>query len=427
MSDPAKSATKSLPLGRLFRIGLGLLLLGVFGYALVPGVFYAQHPVGHVNADLVTLRAAIDGQLAYGDIRAGQRVLRGQPIAMLRDPPDRDVRLANLLAQAQGLDERIQGLDTQLAGLTPFLERLKADSDRFRLAVMANLDAQIATAAARVKQGEANAALLRAQLQRIVPLAANSFASAAELDRRRAEAEAAQADVVALKKNLERVQQERDAASHGVYLSDSYNNAPYSQQRRDEIELQRLSLATRKADLEAERGQLERQLAAERRRREMTGVAAVLAPVDGILWRFMESNGSTVGTGAALAQIVDCRRLFFEVLRDRRDPELLAIGDEARAEIDIAGQRGSFPAKLIGLRGEADGDRREFALALPGSPEQMRLVFALDLGNSIATGADSCPIGRNGRLVTSDTVFSRIGRRLQALPASLGDLRRLIS
>ncbi|WP_457826632.1 hypothetical protein, partial [Staphylococcus aureus] len=83
----------------------------------------------------------------------------------------------------------------------------------------------------------------------------------------------AQADLAALRKGLDRLRDERNAAEKGIYLSDSYNNAPYSQQRRDEIELQKLSLVNRKTELEAERAQVERQLEAEQRRRQQMGEA----------------------------------------------------------------------------------------------------------------------------------------------------------
>ncbi|MEK9969551.1 MAG: HlyD family efflux transporter periplasmic adaptor subunit, partial [Ferrovibrio sp.] len=142
--------------GRLLRIGLGVFLLALFGYAMIPGVLFSQASVGRVNADLVTLRSPIDGQISFGDAKIGERVTRGQMLAVLRDPPERDVRLANLQAQSAALAERIGGLEQQIAGLEPFLQRLGGDSRNFRTAVIGNLTAQVAEAEARVRQAEAN-------------------------------------------------------------------------------------------------------------------------------------------------------------------------------------------------------------------------------------------------------------------------------
>lgn len=406
--------TKYVAPGRMLRIGLGVMLLALFGYALVPGVFYAQLPTGRVNAELQTLRSPIDAQVSFSGARIGEAVKTGQVLAVLRDPPERDVRLAGLRAQGDALAARIHGIDQQIAALEPFLRRLGGDSAAFRNAVTGNLNAQIAEAEARVRRAEANARLLEAQFKRIEPLAEKGYASRADFDRRRSEAEVAQAEVVAQRRNLDRVRQERSAAEQGVYLSDSYNNAPYSQQRRDEVELQRLALISRRADLEAERIQVERQFEAEERRRQHAGEAVIAAPADGVLWRLLESEGATVGISVPLMQIADCSRIFFEVARDRRTDETLSIGDAATVEFERNGRMVSHKARLVGLRGDQDGDRREFAITTAAGIDQIRWIFAVDF--STAEGQqESCPIGRVGRLRAIDTTVDRIGKRLTAL------------
>ncbi len=404
------SSIKSKPrsVGRLLRIALGVFLLGLFGYALLPGVVLSQYPVGRVNAELVTLRAPIEGQISFGDVRVGDRVQRGQTLATLRDPPERDVRLANLEAQNDSLGERIAGLRQQIAALEPFALRLAQQSRTFRDAVVNNLTAQIAEAEARLRQAEANARLLDAQLKRVAPLAAKNYASGAELDRRRAEADVAQAELAAQRQTLGRLRQERAAAEQGVYLSDSYNNAPYSEQRRDEVNLQRLTLETRLADLIAEQGQVQRQIEAERRRREQMGEAVIQSPVDGILWRQLESNDSTIGISAPLAQVADCSRIFFEVARDRRSDETLSLGDSVVVEFERNGQMARYDARMVGLRSDQDADRREFALAGGTGSDQIRWIFAVEFEGA----AEACPIGRTGRLRHSNTLIDQIGRRL---------------
>lgn len=413
-----KITSKPPSTGRLLRIGLGVFLLALFAFALVPGVFFSQAPIGRVNADLVTLRAPIDGQVSFADAKIGAPVSRGQTLAVLRDPPERDVRLANLQAQGAALTERIGGLEQQIAALQPFLQRLGAESSSFRSAVINSLTAQVSEAEARVRQAEANVRLLDAQFKRIQPLAEKGYASRADFDRRRAEADVAQADLAAQRKTLDRLRQEREAADRGIYLTDSYNNAPYSQQRRDEIELQRLNLVNRRTELEAERAQVERQIEAEQRRRQRMGEAAIAAPVDGVLWRQLESEGATITASAPLLQIADCSRIFFEVLRDRRADEILSIGDSVLVEFERNGQMASHNARLVGLRGDQDGDRREFAISSTGTADQLRWVFAVDFASGLqsddpqsAAQPEACPIGRVGRLHLSDSLVDRVMRK----------------
>lgn len=411
-----KIKVNSLSPGRLLRLGLGAFLLALFAYAMIPGVFYSQASVGRVNADLVTLRAPIDGQISFGVAEIGAWVTRGQTLAVLQDPPERDVRLANLQAQSMALSERIGGLEQQIAALEPILQRLSSDSQSFRSAVIGSLTAQVAEAEARVRQAEANVRLVEAQFKRIEPLAEKGYASRADFDRRRAEADVAKADLAAQRKTLDRLQQERSAADRGIYLTDSYNNAPYSQQRRDEVELQRLNLANRKTELEAERSQVERQIEAEQRRRQQIGEATVVSPVHGVLWRQLESEGSTIGTSAPLLQIADCSRIFFEILRDRRADQTLSIGDTAIVEFERSGQSVSHQARLVGIRGDQDGDSREFAISSTGTADQLRWIFSIDFTAAASTGnlqtvaeaQESCPIGRIGRLRLSEGPMDRM-------------------
>lgn len=395
-------------LGRLLRAGLGLGLLALFGYSLLPGVIYTQYPLGRVNAGLVTVRAPIDGQVAFRDLRVGQRVSQGQALARLSDPPERDVRLANLWAQEHSLADRITSLERQMAGLEPLMERLGRDSDNFRAAVISSLTAQTGEAEAQVKRAEANLRLLETQLKRTESLAGSSYASKADLDRRRADADVAKSDLAARRKALDRLLEERRAAHRGVYLSDSYNNAPYSQQRRDEIELQRLSLINRHAEIVAERAQVRRQIEAEQSRRDLVGNAAIAAPLHGVLWRVLEGDNITVGAGTALLQVADCTRLYFEVAQDRRGEETLSMGDTLTVEFENEGKTILRKAQLVSLRSEHDEARRELALNSPLAADQLRWIFALepDMGDS-----ESCPIGRVGRLHYSNTLIDRIARR----------------
>ncbi|WP_374298674.1 HlyD family efflux transporter periplasmic adaptor subunit [Ferrovibrio sp.] len=406
------TATKT-NLGRLLRIALGLFLLAVFGYALLPGVFYAQYPLGRVNAELVTMRAPIEGQIEFSGVRTGEMVRYGQTLAVLRDPPGHDVRLADLQAISASLAERTAVLDRQIAALEPIMQRLHEDSQDFHRAVNNNLSAQIAETESRIRGAEANLRLLEAELRRVQPLASADYASRAELDRRRAEAEIGQAELATLRNTLQRLTFEREAAGRGIYLSDSYNNAPYSQQRRDDIELQRLTLQSRRAELEVERLQTLQQIETEQRRRTVVDEATITATVDGILWRRLESDGAMIGTSAPLLQIADCSHIFFEVPRDRRSDETLSIGDATQVEFEQNDRMTTYPARLVGVRGEQDAGNREFAVSMPLAAGQLSWIFSVDFSDNDEGMA--CPIGRIGRLRHSDTMLDRLTRRATTL------------
>ncbi|MBX3453423.1 HlyD family efflux transporter periplasmic adaptor subunit [Ferrovibrio sp.] len=410
-------------IGRPLRIALGVFLLAVFAYTLLPGTITGGAQSGRINADLITLRAPIDGRVSFGQARVGERVTAGQSLATLTSPPDRDVRLADLEAQLKALNERLAGIDAQQQALAPILSRLETENRGFQTAVIASLDAQVAQAVARVRRSEAAIALAEAQLKRIQPLAASSFASTAELDQRQANAAMSRADLVAEQKALERLRKEREAAQQGIYLNDSYNNAPYSQQRRDDVELQRLTLATRRADAEAEIAQVQRQVDSERRRRMQVDGAVMQAPMAGILWRQLESEDATIGTSTPLLQIVDCRRLFFEVIVERRGEETPAIGTPVNISFTDNRQQYTRQAYLAAIRGEQDSDRGDIAISGMLQANQLRLIYALAAPPE-GSNSQACPVGQTGYLSSAGPgigagISTGIGRGLAMLQAGI--------
>lgn len=418
IAKPPSVTKSSLPIGRLLRIGLGAFLLALFAYALLPGTLTGAVTAGRINAELITLRSPIDGRIAFGAERVGDRVQQGADLGVVADPPERDVRLPDLEAQLKSIEERRTGIIGQLASLEPILERLGTESRDFRSAVTASLDAQVAQAQAQLKRADASLQLTELQLKRIQPLAAKGFATQADLDQRKAAVDTAHADQAAARKALERLLKERAAAENGIYLTDSYNNAPYSQQRRDEVELQRLTLTNRRIELDAEREQLRSQIDAERRRRQQVGEAVFKAPANGVLWRLLVSNGATIGTGAAVIQMVDCSRLFFEVTRDRRGEETPAIGTTADITFSDAGKTYARTGRLVAIRGEQDSDRGEFAIASAPQPDQLRLIYALaPAGGQDAPAA--CPVGQSGRLNSGDSLLGRLVSKVSGLTGRL--------
>lgn len=398
-------------ISRPLRLTLGIFLLALFAYTLLPGTITGSGQSGRINAELITLRSPIDGRVTFSTVRIGERVTAGQSLATVTSPPDRDVRLADLEAQYKALTDRLYGLTAQQEALSPIVTRLDGENKGFQAAVIASLDAQVAQAIAKVKRSEAAIVLAEAQYKRIQPLVAAAYATPAELDQRLATLNISRADLAADQKALERLRKEREAAEKGIYLNDSYNNAPYSQQRRDDVELQRLTLATRRADLEAEVAQLRRQVEAERRRRLQVDGAVMQAPVAGILWRQMESEGATIGTSTPLLQVVDCGRLFFEVIQERRGEETPGIGTSVEISFHDGRQQTSRQARLAAIRGEQDSDRGDIAIAGNLQASQLRLIYALAAASE---PTQSCPVGQTGYLSSSGPGLARLIAKAQA-------------
>ena len=57
IAKPPSAIKPALPVGRILRIALGIFLLGLFAYALLPGTLTGAVSAGRINAELVTLRS----------------------------------------------------------------------------------------------------------------------------------------------------------------------------------------------------------------------------------------------------------------------------------------------------------------------------------------------------------------------------------
>ena len=118
------------------------------------------------------------------------------------------------------------------------------------------------------------------------------------------------------------------------FLGDSYNDAPYSEQRATELQLRRRELEADLDEVTARIASLGERINAERRRVNRLGEAVVHANVKGRLRELLAADGERVQRGEDLARLVDCDSTIVTLSVAESVYNRLEIGDEAEFRVN---------------------------------------------------------------------------------------------
>ncbi|HSV28685.1 MAG TPA: HlyD family efflux transporter periplasmic adaptor subunit, partial [Candidatus Omnitrophota bacterium] len=306
-------------MGRNGRILLGCGFLGLGAWSVVPGMIHPISTDAVVNAEVVTVRAPVDGRLTVGQrLVVGDRVELGDELGRVRaDRPDtgrRDALSLDLAAQRQ-LAAALADEERELAALEGELARRGLS---YRQAQRRRLDLSRSELRARIAAALADLGRAEAELERKRILVAKGHLAPVTEKTAQAAVASARAEVAAGRAELGRVEAELAALGRGIVASD---DATYSGQRRDEIRITRAARRVEAAQAQVRVAELARQLAAENGRAASEVVMA--APIKGVVWQRFAAEGDAVRRGDPVAGVVDCDRLFLTaVLPKRYFPEL---------------------------------------------------------------------------------------------------------
>jgi hypothetical protein len=173
-------------------------------------------------------------------------------------PPDtsRQDALKMELAAQQHLLRAFSEEDRQLQVLEA---ELTERAQSYRKAAVTRLGLALAESQAKLAAAEASQARTRAELDRKKQLAGKGLAATAALQAARSEDDEATAAVQAAQANLAKVTAELEAISQGVFTVGA-GDAPYADQRRDEVRMRRAGRGIERAQAEVRAAELRRQL-----------------------------------------------------------------------------------------------------------------------------------------------------------------------
>ncbi|MGE5504380.1 MAG: hypothetical protein ACM31L_08140, partial [Actinomycetota bacterium] len=147
---------------RRLRILVGGALVAVGAWTFLPGMIHPISTDAVINAEVVTLRAPIDGVLAAAGLPVGARIEAGQVVARVHGLHPDSTRRDGLALELAGHRRLAAALGVEIAELESLQRRLAREAESFRAASAARLQLSEAETRARLAAAEANLARARA-------------------------------------------------------------------------------------------------------------------------------------------------------------------------------------------------------------------------------------------------------------------------
>jgi multidrug resistance efflux pump len=370
---------------RYVRLFLGALVIGVTVWIIIGEQMSGASADAFVNARLTTVRAPVAGLLTVPERQFGSPVEAGEEIGSVADPLVDTIRLNDLLMEKAFGEAELAAATARLVTAAAQIEPLSDRLTAYRTARLAEIGARLARARDRLATLEAGSE---------TETEVTNLAGGAEIgegsDPRLPNLALAYAQerVAALEIMLE-------AAKDGVFLGDGYNDAPYSEQRRNEVAALREGLTAQQELAAARLAAIDARIAQERVRTSSLARAALVAPSSGLVWEVLAADGEIVQRGQDVMRVVDCGSVVVSLSVTESVYNDLKIGDEA--VFRLTGDGRSFPATVLRLAGSGARTIYENLAVAPSQRHLERhdvtlLVPALRTEPSLY-----CLIGRSGR------------------------------
>jgi len=364
----------NLSTARIARIVIGVVVICLALWAFVPGMIYPISSNAIVNAQVMTIRAPIQGEVTKIPSAETLAIKKGDIIARIEDSRIDRSKLAALMADRATLHETILALEQEVKELEHFLTRLEKSGKAYYQSVNKHYQVMKAEKEAKLVAQQAILKDSQSKLARQAALFSKGLTTKAQLDAALRDDAVAHADLVVIEREIERVKVELDGAKEGVYFGDGFNNVPYSQQRSDEIELRQQTIISKLRDANIRVREIARQIKVEEERLAHISESELIAPNNGRIWVRLVGEGEHVTAGTPMLQIADLSRLFLIVSLDERYFDDVTIGDSA--SIDLIGSPYDFHGRVERLQGRKSTlPESMLAVAQPNTDKNDFLVF----------------------------------------------------
>jgi len=398
-------------MNRWLKVSAGVALAGAGLYVIVGEQMAGVSANAMVNAQVVIVRAPVDGIFDLRVRNLGTRLAAGEPLGTLTDPRPDELRLTDMrqtLAQTEADLRRLEDLTTALVNSRAAYVQQAQD---YGVGRTRQVEARLAEANASLEAAQARLREADATSRRATDLARQGIQTAADFNRARAAFEVAGQEVEVARNRIAYLTIEADAARRGVFLGDSYNDAPSSQQRVRELDQRIGELSAEVRERNRRIGILEGAIAEERVRLGRYREAAVTAPAPGMLWEIMTGSGEYVRRAQDLLRLVDCSTTIVTASVRESVYNRLKVGDAVQFRLLDDGR--VFDGVVARLAGSG-AETIYRSLAVGPSAEHLKRFDVLVNVPALAADPElACAVGRTGRAVFAGRPLDAL-RRLMA-------------
>lgn len=401
LASPRLSPAVRSWLVRGLKVAALLALVAFVGWQPMQRLLTISSVEAVVNARLVTIRSPIDGELKAGAMPTPGTEI-GQPTEL--------ARVVNVRLDRTRLDELTQAIARtreERAALAFRLEAVKAEHaeaqeqvTRFLKARQRQLAARRSELAAELAAATATHEDLAAARRRAEQLLDKNAASQAQLDRARRDERVAAHAVAAARERLTALDVEVEANAAGQFMGDTYNDRPRSFERLEDARLKLAELTAEIAQRDARLVRLAESQDLEASRVRELSDAVVSLPGSMTVWEVLAAPGEPVNRGQDLVRLLDCSAPVVTAIVSEAVFNRLYVGAPARFQLKDT--REVADGRVVQLAGQGDAAANLAISPAVLQKERFRVTVAVPSLAQTRARANTCPIGRTGRVTFGD-------------------------
>jgi len=407
-SDGAQPQSQVLPLlappapprrsnfKQLIRPVLGIGLLGLAAWALVPLFFDVRSTQAVVNAPVVTLRSPIDGTVTFlCQTASGTRAITNTPLFSVKNSLADDDRLDTLKDERAQLAARIEGLRQQHASLVCLRDKLVATVRKYEEARLRTLELERAGAQALAEAAQSVKKQRESEKDQIDRLQSSHSVSSQDTVAVQFAADAAQHSVVQAQKSVENLEEQIRALRDGVHIGpgDGRNDLPYSAQRLHELSFRIEEVHASLGQDEAKLAQLRRHILAEEKRLASRSRFTETAPADWIVWRRHVVSGAPVKADSPLMDMIDPAEIFVDAVIYEKNLARVRPGDKAHVRIVGSNKEWNAVVRQVIGRTLPLPDRLLAVESAPPAKQEVHVILGFSEPLSDGEGDVSAAVG----------------------------------
>ncbi|WP_334513216.1 HlyD family secretion protein [Bradyrhizobium sp. AZCC 1693] len=395
---------------KLARILIGIVLLAGGLYILIGEHFAGTSADANVNARIYVIRAPIEGNVTLAVKSIGARLNAGELVADVSDDRFDNARLLELERNRDNQQIELTRIAAQRMAVSESRIGFSAQATDYQHGRTRQIEARLAENKAAQDAASARLRAADAAFRRANELSNRGVETAASFDRARAAFDVAQQDLESARQRNVYLETELASARSGVFIGESYNDAPSSSQRIRELDLRLAELSVDEQQVKARIAQYERQVDAERVRVNRLTSATLKAGVPGVAWDFLVDDGEFARRGQDLMKLVDCSNVIVTASVTESLYDSLTIG--APVQFRLFGDRRIFDGTIIRLGGSG-ASLLYTNLAVGPSAQHLQRFDVTATVPELAREPDlACAIGRTGRVIFSGGPIARLRRLL---------------
>jgi biotin carboxyl carrier protein len=411
---------------RAARLALAATLIAASAWAFLPYINYRIASSAFVNAELMRVAAPFAGELTSNLPRKGDFIDHSAPVSLVEARAPDQRHLQHLLSQYAVAAKRAGLARKQLAEITAADEELIARIKTFRHGTVARLGYERDEARAEHTGCIAEAAQRRDIGSRLDHLVKSGTTTAIKSAEAQALLEVNAARCEMLDAKLKRLEVERKSAEDGVFLRDGANDAPYSQQQRDRLQLRRQDLEIRALEETLQSSQMATEIEHEKARLARQNRFEVSLPAGHVVWSVAASPGSTVSEGQTVLDLAACQNRFVTVELPERDFEKLKVG--APAHVRLVGSNEWTTGQIRQVRGSAARTDDRLLAAQVRRPDPHSITVEVHLPDNVEADRNNfCNIGRLAEVRFQRAPFAFLAGLGQMLSRIMGPERRKVA